>query len=148
MYCIRNERNMRFHTVAAFYVILFSSFFNLSRGSFLILMLTISAVMTAEMVNTAIERISDIIASDYNLLARIVKDLAAGAVMLSAIFSVVIGIITFSDLRAYKRILEYFVNYPIMLLMLVISIVLSVIYINIGPKGIKDRLKFLKLKRK
>lgn len=148
LYCLRNERNMRFHAVVALYIMIFSRFFELSRESFLLLILTISAVMTAEMVNTAIEGISDIVASDYNTMAKVVKDLAAGAVMVSAIFSVIIGLMMFNDLNAYIRIWNYFYIHPLMFLLFSLSIACSIIYVYIGTNGIKNKLKILKLRKK
>ena len=99
IHCIKNERNMRIHTVATIYILLFVPFFNLSLEKLAILLLTISAVLAAEMVNTATEELSDLSAEDYNPMARIAKDVAAGAVLIISIFAVFIGFLLLWDLE-------------------------------------------------
>ena len=148
IHCIKNERNMRIHTVVASYVLLFSCFFNLSPEKYAILLLTISAVMSAEMVNTATEELSDLSAEDYNPMARIAKDVAAGAVLISALFSVVIGFILFFDINAFLKIINFFMAYPVMILIFLLSFFASCLYIKLGPTGLKNAIKKIKYKIK
>jgi len=96
LYTIKNERNMRIHTVISFYVLLFSLFFHLSFVKYAVLFLTIGSVLTLEMINTSIEAIIDICSAEYNSVARIAKDIAAGAVMVSSVVAAFIGIMIFS----------------------------------------------------
>ena len=77
IHCIKNERNMRFHTVAALYVLVFARFFAFSREDFGLLMLTIGGVMAAEAVNTAIEELCDKISPEYDPLIKHAKDAGA-----------------------------------------------------------------------
>ena len=91
IHCINNERNMRFHTAVMLYVLAFSPFFTLTKTQYAVLILTISSVISAEMLNTAAEELADLSAADYNPLARAAKDIAAGAVLVCAFFSVVVG---------------------------------------------------------
>ncbi len=148
IHCIKNERNMRIHTVMAMYVLLFSYFFNLSLEKYCILLLTISAVIFAEMVNTATEELCDLSAEDYNPMVKIAKDVAAGAVLICAIFSVVIGIILFFDVDAFLSIIAFFVNYPFMVVIFIASLIASYAYIKLGSVGIKGLIKKIKFKRK
>lgn len=148
VYCIKSERNMRIHTVASLYVLLFARFFYLSLEKFLILLLTISAVLAAEMVNTATEELSDLSAEDYNPMARIAKDVAAGAVLITAIFAVVIGIFIFWDIESFKRIFEYFKLHNIRFILLVMSFIISYFYIHFGISGIKNKIWKESFKRK
>ena len=76
----------------------------------MILILTISHVVTFEIINTSIETIVNLISPEYNKLAKIIKDTAAGAVLLSAVSAVVIGIILFWDKKVLSNIMKYFHN--------------------------------------
>lgn len=146
-HCVNNERNMRIHTVVALYVLLFSKFFNLSIHGYAILILTISAVMVAEMFNTSIEELADLSSMDYNPMVKIAKDVAAGAVLISAIFSIFVGLALFWNVQGYINILNYFVGHPFRTFMFIISILASLAYIRFGPNGIKNRMIIVKIKR-
>lgn len=140
IYTIKNERNMRIHTVIAFYVMLASCFFHLSVVKYAILMLTIGGVMSLEMLNTSVEAIIDICAKEYNSVARVAKDIAAGAVMIFSAVAAAVGFVLFSDMYAYIGMWAYFRCHKILLILLIGSIFISVIYIRSGPAEIKNRL--------
>ena len=140
IHCIKNERNMRIHTVATIYILLFVPFFNLSLEKLAILLLTISAVLAAEMVNTATEELSDLSAEDYNPMARIAKDVAAGAVLIASIFAVIIGFILLWNVDSFIMIYRYFRLHNVRLFVLLISFFASYIYIHFGPSGIKSKI--------
>lgn len=147
VHCIKNERNMRIHTVMTVYVFLFAPFFNLSIEKLAVLLLTISAVLTAEMVNTATEELSDLSAEDYNPMARIAKDVAAGAVLIASVFAVAVGILLFFDIEAFNRIYRYFKLHNIRFILLIISVIISYFYIHFGSseiKGIIWKISFLR----
>ena len=91
-YAIRTQRNMRFHITVAILIILAGIFFRVSPVEFAMLFVAITGVFIAEMFNTVIEVCVDLASPDYHPLAKIAKDVAAGAVLLSAILSVVIGL--------------------------------------------------------
>ena len=95
--CIRNERNMRIHLVVAVVVTIFSLVFGLTALEYAVLILAMGFVIVAEMVNTAIEALVDLQSPAYDSLARIAKDVAAGMVLLAALFAVVIAVIVFHD---------------------------------------------------
>ncbi len=145
IYCIKNERNMRFHSVVSVYVIILSYIFELSFEKLAVILLTISAVLVSEMVNTAIEELSDIWADDYNMCIKIVKDLSAGAVMISAFFSVLIGIIMFHDIQYYVKIFNFLRCYPLAVVGIIFLIIVSYLYVEWGPNKIKEKLKKVKL---
>lgn len=148
-YCINNERNMRVHCVVAVYILFFSYFFNLSKSELIMLILTILSVIAAEMVNTAIEGLSDIFVSEYNVAAKNIKDVAAGAVFVSAIGSIIIGLILFSDINAYIRIFNFFCLYPVSLILLGILTSISLFYIYYGPRETINKIKnFIKINKK
>jgi diacylglycerol kinase (ATP) len=141
VYCINNERNMRFHTVAAVYVLAFSPFFPLSREDYAILFLTIAAVMTAEMFNTVAEELCDLDAASFHPVVRIVKDMAAGAVLITAAFSVAVGIALFWKPAVLAEIVHYFFVRPPMILLLLATIAASVLYIAVGPTSLRDFIR-------
>lgn len=94
-YCIRNERNFRIHLVAAAYTLILARLLSLSMFHVLPLLLVIAAVIATEMINTAIESIVDIISPERRPLAKVAKDVAAGAVLILALTSLIIGFTLF-----------------------------------------------------
>lgn len=103
---LKTEKHMRIHYGIAIGVILLSLFFDFSRTEFLLLLFAISLVIVAEMINTALEKVVDLITKDYHPLARLVKDISAGAVLIAAINSIVVGYLLFFDrLNNYSELL-------------------------------------------
>jgi diacylglycerol kinase (ATP) len=96
-FTFKNERNMKIHLIAAVAVLILSLFFKLSRIEFLFLIFTIALVIICELFNTAIEVLVDIIVNVYHPKAKIVKDVAAGAVLVSASFSLLVAYFLFFD---------------------------------------------------
>lgn len=141
LHCIQNERNMRIHTVAAVYVLIFARFFSLTRTDYILLILTICAVISAEMINTACERLCGLSCDKYSRLVRNIKDMAAGAVLVFAIGAVVIACILFSEAEGYIRIFEHYRDCPYLLIPLGLSIPLALCYIILGPIGIFKKFK-------
>lgn len=94
-YFFMHERNGKIHIVAAIAVVIASFAFSVSAMEWCILLLCITQVLTAEMLNTAIEKLSDKAEPDFHPLIKIVKDVSAGAVLVASIISAVAGIIIF-----------------------------------------------------
>jgi diacylglycerol kinase (ATP) len=88
---LRAERNMRVHFLAGFLVLLIGIYIHLSAIEFMLLSVTICFVLMTEMFNTAVEHAIDLIEENYHPLAKIIKDIAAGAVFVSVINAVVVG---------------------------------------------------------
>lgn len=97
IYAVRSERNMKVHITAAALVMVLSMFYNLSRVEFLIVCLTIALVIICELFNTAIEVVVDIITDVYHPKAKVIKDVAAGAVLVSAFISLLVAYFIFFD---------------------------------------------------
>jgi diacylglycerol kinase len=91
-YAIRTQRNMRIHLSVAIVVILAGLFFHISALEFAILFIAITAVFIAEMFNTVLELCVDLASPTYHPLAKIAKDVAAGAVLANALLSILIGL--------------------------------------------------------
>ena len=94
-YVATTQRNMKIHLAVAVGVTAAGIYFQLSIQEWIILVVTILLVLVGEMINTAIEKIVDMISPEYRMLAGQAKDVAAGAVLLSAIGAIVIGILLF-----------------------------------------------------
>lgn len=91
LYVARTQKHMRHHLWAAGAAIIISLLFGVTRLEFLILSFIILLVLLAEMLNTAVETIVDIISPDYHELAKAAKDVAAGAVFLVSVGAIITG---------------------------------------------------------
>jgi diacylglycerol kinase len=92
-YALRTQRNTRIHLAVAVLVVALGLWLGLTYTQWAVLALTIGLVLVAEMLNTLAETIVDLISPGYHPLAKVIKDVTAGAVLLTAIFSVVVGLL-------------------------------------------------------
>lgn len=90
-----HERNGRIQGCAAIMVTGFAVWLHASAGEWLVILLCIGAVISLEMLNSAVEKLCDIVHAEYHPVIKIVKDVAAGAVLFASIISVVIALIIF-----------------------------------------------------
>jgi len=97
IYTVRTQRNMKIHLVVAILVLFLSLFFNLSKIEMVILLITITSVIVLELINTAIEATIDVLANYYHPLAKIAKNVSAGAVLVAASNAIVVGYLLFFD---------------------------------------------------
>ena len=93
---LRSQVHARWHALATLFVIALGFYLRIDRGEWLALLLAIALVWTAEAFNTAIEIACDAITKERHALIGRAKDLAAGAVLISAIFALIIGAIVFA----------------------------------------------------
>lgn len=126
--------------VAGFYVLLFSLFYNFSAAQTALLIILIALIMFAEIVNTCIEELCNLISDRYEPLIRIAKDTAAGAVLVLSIAAAAVAVVFFLDFDVLYGIFLFFCDSPVLLVFLVISAVFSVVFIVLGPVGIKEKL--------
>jgi diacylglycerol kinase (ATP) len=89
----RTQRNARIHLAVAVIVVAMGLWLGLSRTDWAILALTIGTVLTAEVLNTVVEAAVDLVTAEYHPLAKVAKDVAAGAVLLMAVTAVVVGLL-------------------------------------------------------
>lgn len=94
---VRTERNMKIHLIASLGVLVACFCFDITKDEFLILAITITMVITAEIINTSIEAAIDMTTNYYHPLAKVAKNAAAGAVLITAINALVVGYVIFSD---------------------------------------------------
>ena len=95
IYTVTTQPNFRRHIVVALIAILAGWYYDLSLTEWCLVLLSIGTVWTAELVNTSIEHLTDIVSPDYNELIGKVKDIAAGAVLFAAIAAGIVGLLVF-----------------------------------------------------
>lgn len=122
---LEEERNLRLHIVTGFYVLLFSLFYNFTRAEQLLLLLVVGAVISLELINSAIERAVDKPLSRHYHTAGQAKDMAAAGVLVFAVISAVCGFILFWDIQVFGKIYTFFICRPFLLAVLAISVLLS-----------------------
>lgn len=101
MYCLKKERNMRVHAVMGCLALLLAALLDVTRLELLVLFLTIGAVLAAEMFNTAIEEVVNLITNQYHPIAERAKNASAGAVLILALAALVVGYLVF-----FQRIIQ------------------------------------------
>lgn len=94
-YTIKSQPNFRFHLIAMIAVILAGIYFSISTVEWLVLFFTFNMVIVAEMLNTSVESMVDLITQERHQDAKVAKDVSAGMVLMSAFFSVCIGLYIF-----------------------------------------------------
>lgn len=92
---VRTQRHMRFHFLVLGLVLIVSLGADLGRLETLLLLFTVSLVLVAEMFNTAIEAVVDMITQTYHPLAKFAKDIAAGAVLIATLNALAVGVLLF-----------------------------------------------------
>lgn len=103
----RTQRHLRIHFVLAVLVLVAGFLWNLSRAELLILTFAITLVIMAELFNTAVETVVDLITTDYHPLAKVAKDVAAGAVLVTAVNAALCGVLLFLDVDELRKRLRY-----------------------------------------
>lgn len=96
IHVLRTHRNMRIHFAAAVAVLVVALAIGVDRVELVALLLAITFVLIAEMVNSALEAAIDVATSHFDPLAKLAKDIAAGAVLIAAVNAVVVGYLVFS----------------------------------------------------
>ncbi len=96
MYALKENQNLRIHFIVAFFVALAAIFFKVNGFEMGILGVIILLVIAAEMINSAIEQMVDLITTEHRKEAQIAKDVAAGMVLVTATGSVIVGILIFA----------------------------------------------------
>lgn len=134
-YVIRHERNFRIHLTCLTYmftILGFTEWFTLSRADGAILLLSSSAVLSFELINTAVENAVNLWGEERTEFGRIAKDTAAGAVLISAIFAVLTGIAILFQKDAFISMYRYFTENIPMLILFILTIVPASIFIFWG----------------
>lgn len=93
--CVGKEQNLSFHLIATVLTVLAGFLLDIARTDWMIVILCIGVVIAAELFNTAIEKLVDLVSPQRHPVAGQVKDIAAGAVLVCAATAAIIGLIVF-----------------------------------------------------
>ena len=132
---LKNERNMRIHTVCMIYMYFFLfafDFFEITRTELAIIFIANGLVMGAELINTSIESAVNLYGDKHTEYGKIAKDCAAGAVLVFTIFSVLCGIAIMYQPQAFQKLFAYFLDNPISIALFIISVIIFSIFIFFG----------------
>ncbi len=103
---VRTQRNFRIQICAGAAVIVAGWGWQISPAEWVALLAMIALVLTLEMVNTAVEALVDLVTQEYHPLAKVAKDVAAGAVLVAALFALSVGVVIF-----LPKILDWIANH-------------------------------------
>lgn len=92
---LKTERNFKIHIFAFVLVIVAGFYFKIERFEWMALLIVSAIVISLEAFNTSIEKLCDLYSTEKNEKIKIIKDIAAGSVLISVLFSIVIGVLIF-----------------------------------------------------
>lgn len=139
---IKNEQNMRVHLVCMAYMysyLFLFDFFKITKTELAIVLIANALVLAAEIINTAIENAVDVAVDEKNEKAMIAKDAAAGAVLVFAIFSVLVGIVIFWQPEAFKQLFDYYIEKPIRIGEFLLTVIVFSLFIFKGLPPYKKK---------
>jgi diacylglycerol kinase (ATP) len=96
IHVLRTQRNLRIHFATAAAVLVFALIVDVTKMELISLLISVTFVLIAEMLNTAVEAAIDIATTSFDPMAKLAKDIAAGAVLIAAINAIAVGYIVFS----------------------------------------------------
>ncbi len=94
-WAFKNQLNLKIHLTSVTLVLIASVLFRISYAEWLVVLTAIFGVLTLELVNTSIEQTTDAITREYNPIIKRAKDISAAAVLMYAVFALIIGILIF-----------------------------------------------------
>jgi diacylglycerol kinase (ATP) len=102
VHVLRTQRNMRIHFALAVAVLAVAIAVGVTKLELIALLIAITFVLVAEMINTAVEGVIDVSTTAFDPMAKLAKDIAAGAVLIAAVNAVAIGYLVFAGKAANK----------------------------------------------
>ena len=138
IHVLRTQRNMRIHFAVALVVLIAGLAVDVSRLELIALLLAIAFVLIAEMLNTALEAAIDVATTSFDPMAKLAKDIAAGAVLIATVNAIAIGYLVFSGQVANRseRLLDRLRDAPAKLTLISLVVVIIVV---IATKAISGR---------
>ena len=129
IYVVRTQRNMRIHFLVALLVLPLAVVLGADRFELLALMLSVTFVLVAEMINTALEKAIDIATSSWDPVARAAKDVAAGAVLIAAVNAAFVGYLVFAERLRHptQRAIDAVRTSPVHLTVIAIALVILLV---------------------
>jgi diacylglycerol kinase (ATP) len=131
IHVLRTHRNMRIHFLVAIGVLVAALWIGVDRFELIALLISISFVLIAEMINSAIEQAIDVATTSFDPLAKLAKDVAAGAVLIASVNAVAVGYLVFSHeigggaSNAIERLHDAPVKLTLIALLLTVLIVIA-----------------------
>ena len=130
IHVVRTQRNMRIHLLAAVLVLVAAIWIGVSKLELIALLLAIAFVFIAEMINSALEQAIDVATTSFDPLAKLAKDVAAGAVLIATVNAIAIGYLVFSSEIADRssRLLDRLRDAPaqVTLIALVVTVIVVI----------------------
>src|SRR4249919_2478074 len=138
IHALRTQRNLWIHFAIAVGVLIAALAFGVTKIELIVLLLAITFVLVAELVNTAIEAAVDVASTSFDPMAKLAKDIAAGAVLIAALNAVAVGYLVFSGAVADRssRFLDRLANVPEELTLVALAVTIIVV---IAIKAITGR---------
>jgi diacylglycerol kinase (ATP) len=138
VHVLRTQRNMRIHFAIAIGVLVAALAFDVSRLELIALLIAIAFVLIAEMINTAVEAAVDVASTSFDPMAKLAKDIGAGAVLIAAINAIAVGYLVFSGQVADEssRLLDRLSEAPAELTLVALVITTALV---IGMKAVSGR---------
>src|SRR3954447_21275702 len=96
IHVLRTQRNMRIHFAVAFIVLVAALIVNVTKLELIALLISITFVLIAEMINTVVEAAIDIATTSFDPMAKLAKDIAAGAVLIASVNAIAVGYLVFA----------------------------------------------------
>ena len=129
IHTLRTQRNMRIHLAVAFIVLVTALIVNVTKLELIALLISITFVLIAEMINTAVEAAIDIATTSFDPMAKLAKDIAAGAVLIASVNAIAVGYLVFAGKVADRssRLLDRLRDAPAELTL--VALVLTVILV-------------------
>jgi diacylglycerol kinase (ATP) len=97
IHAVRTQRNMRVHLLIAIAVLIVAVVIGVTRIELIALVLVIAFVLITEMINSALEAAIDVATTSFDPMAKLAKDMAAGAVLISTVAAAAVGFLIFED---------------------------------------------------
>ena len=136
---LKTESHLRFHFVAAFYTILFAALGDFTPAEWVALIITVSLVIFAELVNTALEEVCDLYTTEIKSSVKRIKDVSAGAVLVLALGAVVSAVFLFLVSGHLQTAFDRLLANPLWFIPLSISAVLSVLFVGFYGRNYKQK---------
>ena len=138
IHVLRTQRNMRIHFIVAFLVLIAALVSGVDKLELIALLLAIAFVLIAEMLNTAVEAAVDVATTSFDPMAKLAKDIAAGAVLIATAVAVAVGYLVFSGQVAERSsdLLDQLTNAPAELTLIAL---LLTTFVVIGTKALTGR---------
>jgi diacylglycerol kinase (ATP) len=132
VHVLRTQRNMRIHLAIAIVVLATAAAVGVSKLELIALLLAIAFVLIAEMINSAIEGAIDVATTSFDPMAKLAKDIAAGAVLIAAVNAVAIGYLVFAGKAADRsaRVLDRLRDAPAEITVIALAITVIIVLVT------------------